>query len=129
MDDNVSTLLPKQLNRKRIRSCSLVGDACINDTSMVNSLCTDHYSPHQRTNDCHSYPIFKRRHWWVDKSAVSANISNSTPRRAEVQDCSTTGIRWQTRRLNGSRSFKTLLGLERKMLAEQLRVFGGPNEV
>jgi hypothetical protein len=116
-------LLPHRLNRKRARSFSAAGDTCIDNMEDKTRLRANHYVSDKIREDGHDFLDCKRRCWSVKISIAYVNTPDWNVR--HVQDLSPGSpiIEWRKRRLIASRSFRTLLGLERKMLTEQLRIF------
>jgi hypothetical protein len=123
MVERVSVLVSERLNRKRTRSLSRADDACRNRTEEMIRRVTDHYPSHQHLEDGHSFSDHKRRRWSVTMSFPYFSASNWVISHAQGLNVSSTTLKRKTRRLDGSTSFKTLLGLEREMLTEQMRVF------
>ena len=123
MVESVSILVSEQLNRKRTRSLSHADDACRSRPEEIIRRTTDHYPSRQNLEDGHSFPDHKRRRWSVTMSVPYFSASNSVISHAQDLNASSTILKRRTRRLDGSRMFKTLLGLEREMLTEQMRVF------
>lgn len=123
MVESVSILVPEQLNRKRTRSFSRTDDACRDRPEEMIRRTTDHYPSHQYLEDGHSFPDHKRRRWSVTMSVPYFSASNWVISHAQDLNASSTFRKRKTRRLDGSRSFKTLLGLEKELLTEQMRVF------
>jgi hypothetical protein len=116
-------LLPYRLNRKRARSFSPTGDTCINNMEDMIRLRANHYVSDEMREDGHDFLDCKRRCWSVRISIAYMNTPNCHARHVQDLSPSSPIIGWKKRRLNASRSFRTLLGLERKMLTEQLRIF------
>jgi hypothetical protein len=115
--------LPHPLNRKRARSSDTAGDTCMNNMEDIIILRANHYVSDKIREDGHDFLDCKRRCWSVKISIAYMNTPDWNFRHVQDRSPGSPIIKWRKRRLNASRSFNTLLGLERKMLTEQLRIF------